>query len=151
MDKYQQQKMLIVDGLEFPGDLDEYLSYYKHLRIYQDLSSKAGYKISVSNMYKLKKVFEHVLYNQTLFLELVLPPYFAIQINNVWSLMTIINIVIVSVKYKDPSIVKRLHACARLYNIYYKLCEMISQEQNPKEQLPDLTYYIRGFRYKDFI
>ena len=88
MDKYQQN-MLIVNGLEFPNDLDEYLAYYKHIRIYEELTSKPGYRFSVCNMTKLKNVFEHVLHNQTLFLNSVLPTYFAKQITNVWSVITI--------------------------------------------------------------
>lgn len=131
--QYNAKQMLIVDGLEFPGDIDEYLLYYNYMQMYKDLMAKPGYKISLVNLNKFKKVFEYVLIHQSCFLNSVLPPYFAKQITTIWSLITVINMTIIFIRCKDVK--KRLHACAYLSEICHKLNEMIEIEQNPKKQM----------------
>ena len=119
----RQFKILTIDGLEFPNDLDEYLCYFMHMRSYEDLISKPGYKIPLDVAERLITVFWPTVKNQINFIRSCLPRALAVQITDVWSAVTMIRMAMTEINY-GSGIKSRLQACCRLYENYNSLIEI---------------------------
>ena len=114
---------LVIDGLEFSNDLDEYLKYYLHIRSYEDLISKPGYQFPKDIIEKFIVTFWPIVKNQINFIKSYLPRQFVCQITDVWSVITVIRLAMIEFNY-GPLTKKRLLACLGLYEIYHRLIEL---------------------------
>jgi hypothetical protein len=142
-------KNMVINGLFFPGGLDQYLSYYQFLRYYEDLSSKDGYLIPLDILHKFQKCFSYMCISQINFVLKCMPIHLYKQIYGLWSFIYVVRHALFAIQYPE-NIKHRLRESVYVFEIYHDIITKIQHFGNSNYNEPDLNDYIKGFKLEDF-
>ena len=147
--KAVEDKTMLIDGLFFPGGLDQYLSYYQLVRYYKDLSSKPGYIIPLDILHRFNVCFRFMTTCQIYFVFECIPSDLKEQIYGIWSLIYVVRHALITIEYPEK-IKHRLRESVALFEIYHDIITQIQHFGDPNYKEPDFNDYIKGFRLDDF-
>ena len=140
---------ILIDGLIFPGGLEQYLVLHDSLRVYEELSSKKGYKIPIDILAKIQSIIKCMLHYQIVFIYKCIPKYYLVMASNIWSLIYAIQNSLIMVNYPE-NIKYRLTRCLNLLEVYNDVNKKIEYYFIGNYTEPDLKDYIIGFKIEDF-